>query len=138
MARFRAEDRLQQAICQHLNWRGAKGLVYFSVPNGCYRTPLEAQILKATGTRAGVADLILMHAGTCYALELKTPKGRTRPSQIKFMADWIAAGGVGAVCRGIDEALAFLEQHGLLRKNVARNRLSVMELPPDGYVGVGV
>lgn len=113
--RFGSEDRLQQSICQLLRWRGVKGLVFFSVPNGAARDPIEAHIKKSTGMRSGVSDLILLHAGKARALELKTLKGRATNSQIAFLDDWRAAGGDGCICHGFEEAKDKLEEWGLLR-----------------------
>jgi hypothetical protein len=42
--RARPEDAIQRAVTQH----------YRHVPNGGYRRPIEAAIMKATGTVAGV------------------------------------------------------------------------------------
>ena len=120
-ARFRGEEKCQQAVCKHLRWRGVPGLVWFSIPNGGYRTPREAQVLKATGVRAGVSDLVLLHAGKSYALELKTPKGRATDAQIQFLDDWRAAGGEGMICHGLDEALGTLEGWGLLQRDAVLN-----------------
>jgi hypothetical protein len=125
--RFGSEDRLQQSICQLLRWRGVKGLVFFSVPNGAARNPIEAHIKKSTGMRAGVSDLILLHAGKVYALELKTLKGRTTNSQIEFLTDWGAAGGEGWICHGFEETKAKLEEWGLLR-SASHERASVLPL----------
>ena len=126
---YRTEDRLQMAVCQHLRWRGTKGLLWFAVPNGGKRMPVEAQILKATGVKAGVADLILLHAGKAFALELKTETGRATDSQIEFVDAWRAAGGEAWIAHGISEALDRLEEWGLLRRDVSRPRPSLMQLP---------
>ena|ERR1700726_3284563 len=122
--RFYAEDRLQMTICQHLRWRPAPGLMWFAVPNGGRRMPIEAQILKATGLRAGVADLILLREGVAYAAEIKTLQGRATASQKQFMVEWELAGGIGEILFGIDEAIGFLERHGLVR-TATRQRQSV-------------
>ena len=129
--RFGSEDRLQQSICQLLRWRGVKGLVFFSVPNGAMRSPIEAQIKKSTGMRPGVSDLILLHAGKVYALELKTLKGRVTNAQIEFLADWGNAGGEGWICHGFEETKAKLEEWGLLR-SASHERRSLVELASAG------
>ena len=44
----------------------------YAVPNGGYRKPLEAKIMKAEGTRAGVSDLVLcISGGTTVYIEMK-------------------------------------------------------------------
>jgi hypothetical protein len=128
MIRYRAEDRIQSAVCLHLRWRGVPGVVWFAVPNGGYRTAAEAHVLKATGVRAGASDLILLHAGKAFALELKTDKGRATNAQIQFIDDWRAAGGEAYLAHGLNEALAVLEEWGLLRRNASNRAPEALEL----------
>lgn len=115
------------AVCQHLRWRGVPGLVWFSVPNAARRGLIEAQIMKATGLRAGVGDLILLHTGKFYSLEIKTLTGRATASQVAFMRDVQSAGGTARIVHGIDEALDVLVEWGLLR-TATRQRESVAVL----------
>jgi len=85
------EDCVQRAVCQHLQIRGVRGLLWWHTPNGGKRRPIEAAIMKSLGVRAGVADLILLHAGRMFALELKVENGRTTPAQMQFVSDFNAA-----------------------------------------------
>jgi hypothetical protein len=110
----RPEDQLQRTVCQHLRQRGAPGLVWHT-PNGGKRRPVEASILKGLGTRAGVADLIFVHRGRPFALELKADEGRPTVEQIAFVSDFNGAGGSAAIVNGLDRALRTLETWGLLR-----------------------
>ena len=58
------------------------------------------------------ADLLVGYKGRNYLMEVKTPKGKMRDSQIDFMARWVTDGddcGQIAVVRSADEALAVLE-----------------------------
>jgi VRR-NUC domain len=87
----------------------------FAVPNGGYRRPVEAAIMKATGTVAGVPDTIWIKDGRVFAIELKALGGRLSDAQLKTMAEMREAGAVVAVATGIDEALCKLENLGLLR-----------------------
>lgn len=79
------EDQLQRALCQWLDstqWEGE----YFAVPNGGKRNVVTAAILKATGTKAGVADLVFWGMPDCPLafIELKRKDGDQNPNQIKF------------------------------------------------------
>jgi hypothetical protein len=60
--RRRPEDAIQRAVFQHLRARGAPGLFAFHPPNGGYRRPVEAAILKGMGVVAGVPDIIELEA----------------------------------------------------------------------------
>jgi hypothetical protein len=131
----RIEDRIQRAVCQHLQRRGAKGLVWFAVPNGGWRRPAEAAIMKATGIRPGVSDLIVLHNGVFHALELKSESGRATDAQRQFLADVITAGGKGAIAAGIDAALEQLESWGLLR-GTSWTRSPIAELSTAVMTGI--
>jgi hypothetical protein len=89
--------------------------VWFAVPNGGKRQPIEASIMKGLGVRAGVADLIFIHSGQPFALELKSESGRPTDEQITFVSEFNAAGGQAAIVRGLNPALRTLEAWGILR-----------------------
>lgn len=110
----RPEQAIHQAVVSHLKRRAVPGLVWFHCPNGGKRVAREAAIMKGLGIRAGVSDLILLHRGQGYALELKADKGRATPAQTQFISEWNAAGGIGCIAEGLDRAVEFLEAYGLL------------------------
>jgi hypothetical protein len=89
------------------------------VPNGGYRTAVEAAIFKSLGLIPGVPDLLLVHGGRLYALELKVEGGRLSPTQVETDERMQLAGAIVGVARGVDEALAYLELWQLVRRNVA-------------------
>ena len=117
--RQRPEAAIQRAVFQHLRARGAPGLVAFHVPNGGYRRPAEAAIMKGLGVVAGVPDVIAIHQGRCFALELKAEGGRTTDNQLATIAALREAGAFTAITEGLDRALAVLEGWGLLRGRVS-------------------
>lgn len=89
--------------------------MFVHVPNGGKRRPIEAAILQGLGVRAGASDLLLWHAGKSFALELKAPGGRASDAQLQFITDIERAGAAACIAIGLDAALRWLEQHGLLR-----------------------
>jgi hypothetical protein len=98
MRRSRPEQAIQRAIFQHLAWRSASGV--------------------GLGVRAGVPDVIAIHRGEVFALELKTEHGKATSAQLQAIEDIRRAGGHAEICRGIDHALVQLETWGLLRGRV--------------------
>jgi hypothetical protein len=112
--RRRPEDAIQRAVFQNLRARGAPGVFAFAVPNGGYRKPIEASIMKGMGVVAGVPDIIAIHKGRVYGLELKVEGGRATPKQLEAIAAMEAAGAFTAIAEGLDRALAVLEAWGLL------------------------
>jgi hypothetical protein len=112
------EQAIQAAIFQHLSWRGAPGVYVFHVPNGGLRSKSEARVFASIGVRRGVPDIIAVHQGRCYALEIKAENGRATDAQWQAIEDLRAAGAHAEVCYGLDRALAVLEGWGLLRGRV--------------------
>ena len=72
-------------------------------------------IFKGLGVVAGVADVIAIHQGRCYGLELKAEGGRPTDKRLATMAAMREAGAVTAVAEGLGRALACLENWGLLK-----------------------
>src|SRR6516165_9062188 len=110
----RPEDAIQRAVFQHLRARGAPNVFAFHPANGGYRKPVEAAILKGLGVVAGVPDVIAIHKGRCYAMELKAEGGRPTEKQLACIAALREAGAFTCIAEGVDRAIACLEGWGLL------------------------
>lgn len=113
--RHNAEDAIQMAVVQHMRARKVPGVVFWHTPNGGKRNIIEGAKFKKMGVRAGVSDIVAVHNGRIFALELKAPGGRATESQMEFISDVNAAGGFGCIATGLTEALKCLETWGLLR-----------------------
>lgn len=117
------EQDLQKAVVKHLVERGERGLVWFHPPNGGFLGGkknrnghvIQRGILTGMGMRAGVSDLIFLHRGRYFALELKAPGGVATEEQLAFIADVNNARGYAAIADSLDRALAILERWELLR-----------------------
>jgi hypothetical protein len=88
---------------------------YFHCPNGEWRSRITGAILKGQGVVAGIPDLIIIHAGRTYGLELKSDSGRTTPIQRETHARMREAGAIVSTAYGIDEAVAQLVEWQLLK-----------------------
>jgi hypothetical protein len=114
--RSRPEQAIQKAIFDHIAWRGVKNVFAFHVPLGGWRSAVEAAIFKSTGTVAGIPDVLIIHRGRCFGLELKSERGgRLSDAQHNTHARMREAGAVVATSYGIDEALAQLVQWQLIK-----------------------
>ena len=117
--RRQPEAQLQRAVLEHLRRRGVRRLFVFHYPAGGWRSPVEAAILKSLGVIAGVPDVLIIHQGHLYALELKTAHGHLTGAQIETQERMRAAGATVATAVEIDAALERLEEWSLLRPNVS-------------------
>jgi hypothetical protein len=119
----RPEQAVQQAVFDHLRFRGKPGIVYWHTPNGAFLggkrnrrgASIQGAIMKKNGVRAGVSDVLIFHNAKLFALELKAPKGRPTEAQLAFIADVEKAGGFTCIAEGVDEAVQKLEEWKLLR-----------------------
>lgn len=123
MTTTRPEQAIHKAVVLHLRQRGVPGLVFWHTPNGVKgrsrKHHVQGAIAKGMGVRAGVSDLVLLHCGHAYALELKAPKGRPTVEQMEFVSDFNNAGGHACIAEGLDRALRVLETWGILRGQAA-------------------
>jgi hypothetical protein len=111
----RPEQQIQRAVIDHLRWRAVPGVFTFHPANGGWRSAVEAAIFKSLGVVAGVPDIIIIHGGRCYGLELKSVNGRLTDVQRIAHERLREAGALIAVVHGIDAALAQLAEWQLLR-----------------------
>jgi hypothetical protein len=103
-------------VFQHLAARGV-GFA-FHVPNGGWRSPIEAAILKGQGVRPGVPDLIVIRDGLPFALELKAEGGRLSAAQSEAIERMREAGADVGVAYGLDAVLGWLTDRGILKGKV--------------------
>jgi len=109
------EQTIQRAAFRHIAQRGVPNLFAFHPANGGFRRPIEAKILERQGVRAGVPDVILIHAGRTYGLEIKAEGGRPTKAQLDALVAMEAAGATVAVTARLDRTIEQLEQWRLLR-----------------------
>lgn len=117
--RQQPEAQIQRAVFSHLKTRAAPGVFAFHVPNGGYRKPREAAILKGLGVVSGVPDVIAIHHGRVYGLEIKAEGRRATEKQLSAISAMREAGAYTCVAEGLDEAIRTLEFWGLLRGRAA-------------------
>lgn len=56
-----------------------------------------------TGMRVGVSDIMGIWNGQGLAVEVKTKSGKVSEAQSKFMAEFVAKGGLAVVVRSLDQ-----------------------------------
>jgi hypothetical protein len=106
------EAQIQRAVFQHLRARAAPGVLLSILQMVVIAS---RSIMKGLGGVPGVPDVIAIHQGRCFALELKAPGGHPTDKQLATIAALEMAGAFTAIAEGLDRALACLEAWGLLR-----------------------
>ena len=104
----RPEQDFQRALVSLLNIAFPKTVQFFHVPNGGGRSRIEAGILHGQGVKAGVPDLIIVHNGKAFGLELKSEGGNLSDSQRTMFPKLREAGMRIEVARTMDEALSHI------------------------------
>jgi hypothetical protein len=99
------EGDVLKACLDYLRVRGYKA--FFRVNNGAFKTE-RGGFLRSTN-RIGVADIIGVHNGRAYAIEVKSDTGRQSRGQIDFMDDWQSEGGAYVLARSVED----LRKNGL-------------------------
>jgi hypothetical protein len=113
--RRRPEDAIHRVLLQHLRLRAPRDCFFTHFPAGGARPPVEAAIMKGLGVRAGVPDLLIVHEGTLYGLELKADGRKSTALQEETQEALRRAGAVVATAVGLDAALKQLERWHLLK-----------------------
>lgn len=115
-----SEHEIQRAVCLWLDGYPGRpaalvhGAVYFHCPNGGGRSAVEGARFKQAGVKPGVPDLLFLHAGRLFGLELKTATGNTSDAQHIMHARLVAAGAAGiAVANSLASAKAQIIAWGL-------------------------
>jgi hypothetical protein len=107
----RPEEALQRAVVSLLFYCRPQCPWFACANQRGTRKRYEAEILKAMGVRAGVADLIFLNVGV---IELKADeKGKLSPAQEGFREECAAFGVRHAVCWSVEGVIATLRGWGV-------------------------
>ncbi len=127
-----SENDIQRCVFEHLRKRGAPGIVFWHTPNGgIHQIGRRRGINSGLGVLSGVADVIIVKPPhtTVYALELKKRGGRVTKAQVAFLDAIESAGGFATWVDTLDDALWWLEWHGLLIGKAEGMRVTIRPLP---------
>jgi hypothetical protein len=115
MSRRQPETQLQRSLVEHLRWCSRSDVWFTHIPNGGWRSKIEAAIFKSLGVQAGAPDLLVIRAGYALFIECKAPGRELSPSQVECHEALRRAGAAVETSDNIDHALGFLRRHGVLR-----------------------
>lgn len=107
MSRRAPEQILQRQIAGYLGWALAEPAWFTSFPAGG-GGEMRGMILKGTGLKSGVPDILIVHEGRLHGLELKSAKGVLSDAQKATHEALRRAGCLVAVIHSLDELRALL------------------------------
>jgi hypothetical protein len=113
--RAQLEAQWQRSLVEHLHGCARSDVWWCAIPNGGWRSPIEAAIMKGLGTRAGAPDLLIVRAGQPIFIECKAPGRKLTPAQIECHEALRRASATVETFDNIDAALAFLRRLGVLK-----------------------
>lgn len=104
-----SEEQIQQAVIQ---WMAAQhpadAWMLHHSPNGGQRSAVVGAKLKAAGTRRGFPDLIFPQRRGGFAglaIEIKAPKGRATPEQLRWLEAFAREGWHTSIAVGAQAAI---------------------------------
>jgi hypothetical protein len=111
-----SEDDIQRAVFDHFKRRGAPGVLAFHPKNGGrhQRHRVSRGVNAGLGVVSGASDIIILAPTGFFALELKAEGKKPTEEQLLFLKRVRVAGGQAACIAGLDAALEWLEERGLL------------------------
>lgn len=101
------EATLHHAVADYLKAVLPPGIWWSTFPSGGGGR-VRGALLKRAGLRAGVPDILIVHATRAIFLELKTDRGRLSVAQIEAHAALQESGALVATCRSIDDVHSVL------------------------------
>ena len=109
--RKRHEQQLQIAVVKFIRMT-CPDITITAIPNGGYRRPIEAMMMKASGTTSGVPDLMLIWRKTVAFIELKINHRASSisPAQQAFLIRLTELGIPNGIATSIDEVIALLKK----------------------------
>lgn len=94
-----------------VQWLEIKGYKYTAIPNSTYTKSWKQKIKnRDMGLRAGFPDMVIIANNKFMCIELKRVKGSVLSSTQKEWIEALTNAGIPtAVCKGAEEAIAFVK-----------------------------
>jgi hypothetical protein len=129
------EQRLQRAVAEYLAWALDPPAWFSAFPAGG-GGQMRGLILKGLGLKAGVPDILIVHRGRAWWIELKSVKGSVSAVQNSVHGALSDAGCDVKVCRTLDDVRASLALWGIptreMKPSTERIRRGIVSVYPGG------
>jgi hypothetical protein len=116
--RRHAEADLQHDVMQYLGWALPADAIAHHSPGEGKRTKRAQGELKRSGYNPGWPDVLVIHRGRCFFIELKAARGVVSAAQRAMMGKLYYCGAEVVVCKGLREVQAALQHLGVPLKAV--------------------
>lgn len=116
------ESELHKAVAKYLDLILCKGTWWTSIAHGNRGKPVRGALWKAQGAKKGVPDILILHNGWCFWIELKAEGGRLSPEQATCHEAIVLSGGKVTVCRSVDDVAESLAEWGIKTRDLSPRR----------------
>jgi hypothetical protein len=103
----RPEQDLQKAVAQYLDATLGPRVFWTAIPAGG-GGGVRGAILKGMGYKAGTPDILIVHEGRAYWIEMKSPRGRVSDEQDLILTRLYDAGCPTGLCRSLEQVAELL------------------------------
>lgn len=136
--RQQPEQALHKAVATFLDLALPRTAFWFHPPNGGRRLGVDGAILRRLGVKAGVPDLIIIHDGRIFCIELKAgAHSKLTEPQRRVHHRLMTAGAHVQTCRTVGEVADFLGQFMKLRGKVSKPPSKLLDKHPSDVMVMG-
>lgn len=97
------ETQIQRAVAVYLTAVLKPPTWWTSIDHGVPMSQKTRARHASIGVRAGIPDILIVHDGRCYWIELKAERGKLSPAQKLVNEALVRAGCAPHLCRSIDD-----------------------------------
>lgn len=108
--RQRPEAVLHKLVVEYLARALPKGAFFSTLPMSGGANFMRGPTLTSQGAKRGLPDILIVHAGSAYFIELKAKGGTLSTEQRATHADLQTARAPVGVCRSLDDVQRFLRE----------------------------
>lgn len=126
---MRPEDALQTTVASYLDRALPHASWWTATANGAWlggdkrRRMIQASRLKRTGVKSGAPDIIILHDGRFFGIEMKMPGESLTEKQMEAEDQIAIAGGGFTVARSVEDVERYLLEHNFpLRARITSDR----------------
>jgi hypothetical protein len=130
MSRNYPESELHKTVKKYLDLILTPDSWWTSIDHAA-KGKFRGQMRRARGVKKGIPDILILFAGRCHWIELKSPDGKLSPEQKDCHEAIVSAGGAVTVARSVDHVSDALARWQVPTRERKAARLPFRVLPQD-------